>query len=147
MINRTWVRILGPPCICYIFSTCYPMQTQMRSLPCSLIQSPARWPQARSGGPDGMPTILPSQCAHVESEKVSQAKRLLGHKLAIQTSKNQAQTLSSLFIFYSCFYLIILIILLTNQLNLFFLIKLKKPKIFSLLKLISSILFLLNKLI
>ena len=61
MTNRTWVRIPGPPCICYIFSTGYPVQIQARDASYSLIQSMDRWPQARSDDPDGTSTIESSQ--------------------------------------------------------------------------------------
>ena len=91
-----------PPYALYFFSAGNPVLMPARDASYSLIQSRDRWPQAKSDGPDGTSTILPSQM-HTLDFKKSARPAQLGHRIAIQTSKNQAQTLSSLYLFYSCF--------------------------------------------
>ena len=58
-----------PHVICYILFPGYPMPFQLRGTSCVLIQMLARWPQARSSGPDVISTICSSQRATWNSRK------------------------------------------------------------------------------
>ena len=102
------------------------------SLSCVFKSQSARWPQARSGGPDEMPTILPSQGATLDP-KSPPGLHVNGPQNCHSHPQKQAQTLSSLISIFIFFVLIILFVvffyLIINQSN-FFLIKLKTKKYF-----------------
>ena len=119
---------------------CNQVQTNSGSPSYSLKSQSARWPQARSGGPDVMSTICPSQSATLESESQYRPIQLgLGNCNSHPLIRPKPPKLSLFFYYFLLF--IYYFYYLTNQSKLF-LDKIKKnQKYFLYLNLISVIYF------
>ena len=116
--NGTWVRIPGPPYICYYFPSGIPVYL----MHCSLLwtsnfQAPDGL-QAKSEGQDWKLTIFLSQQAHVGWQKSARLICIWASKMLFSHS-NQAHTpfgyffLFILFILFVCF-ILLLVLKLTN---------------------------------